>query len=187
MPLTYPLHKETWSLVSPKCGKCCDNVAMGDQIEKLPANVYLSEQFGNYDDFGKLADRDIINLARGFAFGCIRGVLESYRASKNTAEVRQKIATDIECVMSGKPEYFMQHKVVCDETNNIPADVANNEISADILFRPPHSECFIVTHAKVALVDKPRALPNGPISKGVKLDGVIDDIIDLSNYSEDHS
>ena len=178
MPLTYPLHEETWSLVSPKCGKCCDNVAMDDQIEKLPASVYLSEQW--IDDFEKPTDRDIIHLARGFAFGCIRGVLESYRASKNTTKVRQKITTDIECVMLGKPEYFLEYKVVCDETNNIPADVANNEISADILFRPPHSESFIITHAKVALVDKPR-----PAGKGVKLDGVID--IDLGDYSEDHS
>lgn len=26
----------SWSLVSAKCGPCCDNVAMGDQIEELP-------------------------------------------------------------------------------------------------------------------------------------------------------
>ncbi len=25
----------TWSLASPKCGQCCDNVPMGDQIEPL--------------------------------------------------------------------------------------------------------------------------------------------------------
>lgn len=25
----------SWSLVSATCGKCCDNVAMGDQIEEL--------------------------------------------------------------------------------------------------------------------------------------------------------
>lgn len=35
MPATYPLHFETWSLVSASCGKCCDNVAMGEQIEAL--------------------------------------------------------------------------------------------------------------------------------------------------------
>lgn len=29
--------KATWSLVSKTAGKCCDNVAMGDQIEELPA------------------------------------------------------------------------------------------------------------------------------------------------------
>lgn len=26
----------SWSLVSKSCGKCCDNVAMGEQIERLP-------------------------------------------------------------------------------------------------------------------------------------------------------
>lgn len=27
---------DSWSLFSLHCGKCCDNVAMGDQIEALP-------------------------------------------------------------------------------------------------------------------------------------------------------
>lgn len=29
----------SWSLISPTCGKCCDNVAMGDQIEALAAPI----------------------------------------------------------------------------------------------------------------------------------------------------
>jgi hypothetical protein len=36
LPADYPLSHDSWSLVSPTCGKCCDNVAMGDQIEYLP-------------------------------------------------------------------------------------------------------------------------------------------------------
>lgn len=39
MPTDYPLHSETWSLVSPACGKCCDNAPMGDQIEPLPLSL----------------------------------------------------------------------------------------------------------------------------------------------------
>lgn len=35
MPAEYPLHKETWSLVSEKAGKCCDNALMGLQIREL--------------------------------------------------------------------------------------------------------------------------------------------------------
>lgn len=36
----WQLYKHTdgewyWSLRSPKCGKCCDNVAMGDQIGRI--------------------------------------------------------------------------------------------------------------------------------------------------------
>jgi hypothetical protein len=34
-PADHPFHKETWSLVSAKCQKCCDNVAMGEQIAKV--------------------------------------------------------------------------------------------------------------------------------------------------------
>ena len=26
----------SWSLIGEKCGECCDNVAMEDQIEELP-------------------------------------------------------------------------------------------------------------------------------------------------------
>lgn len=26
----------SWSLFTPRCGQCCDNVVMGDQIEQLP-------------------------------------------------------------------------------------------------------------------------------------------------------
>ena len=29
----------SWSLCSRECGPCCDNVAMGDQIEALPADT----------------------------------------------------------------------------------------------------------------------------------------------------
>lgn len=35
-PKDHPFHHATWTLRSPTCGKCCDNVAMGDQIEPLP-------------------------------------------------------------------------------------------------------------------------------------------------------
>lgn len=44
-PPSYPNHcgpegcrvcrEESWSLTSPTCEKCCDNAAMGDQIEPL--------------------------------------------------------------------------------------------------------------------------------------------------------
>lgn len=30
-----PGDEGSWSLVSARCGKCCDNVAMGDQIERI--------------------------------------------------------------------------------------------------------------------------------------------------------
>lgn len=35
-PSHHPLHGATWSLgTNEQCGPCCDNVAMGDQIEPL--------------------------------------------------------------------------------------------------------------------------------------------------------
>lgn len=34
-PPPHPFALPTWSLVSPNCGKCCDNVAMGGQLEEL--------------------------------------------------------------------------------------------------------------------------------------------------------
>lgn len=30
------LYPDSWSLCSRECGQCCDNVAMGNQIEQLP-------------------------------------------------------------------------------------------------------------------------------------------------------
>jgi hypothetical protein len=34
-PPPHPFAKETWTLLSPTCGKCCDQEVMGDQIEAL--------------------------------------------------------------------------------------------------------------------------------------------------------
>lgn len=34
-PIDHPLHEASWSLFSLHCGQCCDNVAMGDQIEPI--------------------------------------------------------------------------------------------------------------------------------------------------------
>lgn len=34
-PSGHPLHGRSWSLFSSGCGKCCDNVAMGDQIQPI--------------------------------------------------------------------------------------------------------------------------------------------------------
>lgn len=39
-PAPHPLASETWSLVSEKCGPCCDNVAMGQQIVALSERDY---------------------------------------------------------------------------------------------------------------------------------------------------
>lgn len=34
-PADHPFHRATWSLVSASCGKCCDSVEMGEQIEPI--------------------------------------------------------------------------------------------------------------------------------------------------------
>lgn len=38
-PPTHPFHDGTWTLVSATCGKCCDNVPMGEQIERLALDL----------------------------------------------------------------------------------------------------------------------------------------------------
>lgn len=52
-----PGDEGSWSLVFGKAGKCCDNVEMGDQIERLPTpcrheNVKLPE---SHDEKGRPA------------------------------------------------------------------------------------------------------------------------------------
>lgn len=48
-PPDHPCHGATWSLASKECGKCCDNVAMGDQIEALETPEQAYEAFLSSD------------------------------------------------------------------------------------------------------------------------------------------
>lgn len=38
-PADHPFQKETWSLVSGCCGKCCDTAPMADQIEPITSGI----------------------------------------------------------------------------------------------------------------------------------------------------
>jgi hypothetical protein len=48
----------SWTLVSEKCGKCCDNVEMGSQIEPVPAGHYLR--------VGEVSSKPLVYIAGPF-------------------------------------------------------------------------------------------------------------------------
>jgi hypothetical protein len=54
-PSDHPFAQETWSLVSAKCGKCCDNVAMENQIEPVTPTTYPI-CCRNYDEAHEVID-----------------------------------------------------------------------------------------------------------------------------------
>jgi hypothetical protein len=55
-PAPHPFSKETWSLVSSKCGPCCDNVEMGAQIVELSATRDYPRICRAYDPAREVVD-----------------------------------------------------------------------------------------------------------------------------------
>lgn len=94
----------SWSLASSTCGKCCDNVAMGEQIEKLPADA----DAGTVDERERQIEDDgyrSLDHAMQILGSCAHPYTgeQAHKVAKVLRQWRDKWAAAVDCIRPEMP------------------------------------------------------------------------------------
>jgi hypothetical protein len=86
----HPDDDGSWMLISPSCGKCCDNVAMGDQIQPLGVLAAIEEELADLQATHNTNLRTLAGLRAEHAR--VMEVLAQQQVARSRQEVRLQAA-----------------------------------------------------------------------------------------------